>query len=262
MVGISVIIPMIRYDSWLDEAVLSILEQKGVDVQLVVVHDGIVPDPSVSWHSDPRVTIVHSQNRIGQAAGMNLGVQHSQYGIIARLDSDDLSAPNRLQTQVNLLNQNPSVVAVGSRVMRIDPQSQQISELRYPVGSDIRKQLILQNVLPHSSLLMKKDAFNKAGGYDSSIHQMEDYEFILRLALQGPIANSDELLTLYRVHPGQVSRGAPPHGDHINKVLSARRNLAKLLGISFASFLIQVSVWRSVQYLRYYKVIKPGYERN
>lgn len=262
MVGISVIIPMIRYDVWLDEAISSILQQNGVEVQVVVVHDGIRPDKSVSWHSDPRVTIVHSENRIGQAAGMNLGVQHSIHEYIARLDSDDVSDPKRLQSQVNLLNSIPAAVAVGSRVMRIDPQSRSLSELKYPVGTDVRKHLILQNVVPHSSLLMKKNAFINAGGYDSSIHQMEDYEFILRLALQGPIANSDEILTYYRVHPGQVSRGAPPRGVHIKKVIIARRNLAKSIGISYGNFLIQIIVWRAVQYLRYYKLIKPGYERN
>ena len=262
VVGISVIIPMIRYDHWLDEAVNSILNQQDVTVQVVVVHDGVEPKPSVSWHSDPRVTIVHSEQRVGQAAGMNLGVQHAQHELIARLDSDDLSSPQRLAAQVKLMDSTPTAVANGTRVMRIDDKSSETSELRYPVGTDVRKNLILQNVIPHSSLLMRKEAFIKAGGYDASIHQMEDYEFILRLALQGPIGNVDEILTYYRVHPGQISRGAPPSGSHINKVILARKVLSKQLGVSYFSFFSKALLWRAVQFMRYYKIVKPGYERN
>lgn len=261
LVGISVIIPMIRYDHWLDEAVRSILNQQDVSVQVVVVHDGIDPDPTKFWHSDPRVTIVHLPERVGQAAGMNLGVEHAEYDLIARLDSDDVSSPRRLAAQVAYLNSIPGAVATGTRVMRIDDQNNEISELKYPAGPDVRKHLILQNVVPHSSLLMKKQAFHEAGGYDPSIRQMEDYEFILRLALLGPIGNVNELLTQYRVHPGQVSRGAPPRGEHIQKVLFARRKLSTNLGISYFNYAIKALVWQAVQYLRYYKVVKPGYER-
>lgn len=261
LVGISVIIPMIRYDRWLDEAVHSILNQQDVSVQVVVVHDGIEPDPTMSWYADSRVKIVHSPARVGQAAGMNLGVGQAEYDLIARLDSDDVSSPRRLAAQVAYLNLIPGAVATGTRVMRIDDQSAEISELKYPSGADVRKHLIFQNVVPHSSLLMKKHAFYEAGGYDPSIRQMEDYEFILRLALLGPIGNVDELLTQYRVHPGQVSRGAAPRGSHIQKVLIARKQLSKNLGVPYLNYAIKALVWQAVQYLRYYKVVKPGYER-
>ncbi len=261
MSGVTVIMPTIRIDSWLDTAIASILASDLDDLELIVVHDGIAPDYGRVWADDARVKIVHSPVRIGQAAGMNLGMSHARHSFIARLDADDMAHPTRLRIQRDYLEKNPSTVAVGSRVMRIDGAGLALAELRYPTGNDIRRSLLLQNVVAHSSLMFRKDVGEAVGPYDGAMGQMEDYDFILRLAHIGPIANLDNILTYYRVHAHQTSRGAPPHGRHITRVLDARRTLGEKLGVASLERITKDFVWLTVQYLRYYNFRKPGYER-
>jgi glycosyltransferase involved in cell wall biosynthesis len=259
--GVTVIMPTIRIDAWLDYAVESILSSELAALELIVVHDGIEPDYLRPWTQDARVTVVHSPVRIGQAAGMNLGVSHARHEFIARLDADDAAHPSRLKLQLDYLESHPETVAVGSRVMRIDHEGEPLAELVYPTGNDIRRSLLLQNVVAHSSLMFRKNALERVGPYDAAMGQMEDYDFILRLAQIGPIANLDHVLTYYRVHSHQTSRGAPPRGRHITRVLAARTVLGRHLGVSAIERTTKNSAWVAVQYLRYYKFRKPGYER-
>jgi glycosyltransferase involved in cell wall biosynthesis len=259
--GVTVIMPTIRIDAWLDYAVESILASEIPVLEVIVVHDGIEPDYLRSWTDDARVTVVHSPSRLGQAAGMNLGLSYARYEFIARLDADDAAHPSRLKMQLEYLETHPEAVAVGSRVMRVDHEGRPLAELVYPTGRDIRRSLLLQNVVAHSSLMFRRIALELVGSYDAAMGQMEDYDFILRLAKEGPIANLDHVLTYYRVHPNQTSRGAPPRGRHIRRVLHARRVLGRHLGVSALEQTAKNSVWLAVQYLRYYKLRKPGYER-
>ncbi|TFD50807.1 glycosyltransferase [Cryobacterium frigoriphilum] len=261
MRGVSVILPTVRLDAWLDEAVWSILGNTGVDVDLVVVHDGVVPDRTLRWATDPRVQLVHHPERLGQTRGMMSGLAVARHDLIARLDADDLSSGTRLSRQAAYLDAHPETVAVGSRVMRIDNAGVDGKEMVFPAGADIRSHLLFANVVAHSSLMFRRDVGRTVGGYDPTLRQMEDYDFILRLAAVGPIANLDELLTRYRVHPQQTSRGAPPCGHHIDQVMRGRVALRRALKAPLLASTIKNLVWRAVQFARYYRVIRPGYER-
>lgn len=261
MRGVSVILPTVRLDAWLDEAVWSILDNEGVDVDLVVVHDGVEPDRTLSWATDARVQLVHHPERLGQTRGMMSGLEHARHDLIARLDADDLSSTTRLSRQVEYLDAHPATVAVGSRVMRIDNAGVDGREMVFPAGPDIRSHLLFANVVAHSSLMFRREIGLAVGGYDATLRQMEDYDFILRLAAAGPIANLDELLTRYRVHPQQTSRGAPPYGRHIDQVMCGRVALRRVLRAPVLASTVKNIVWRAVQYARYYGVIRPGYER-
>lgn len=262
MRGVSVIIPTVRLDHWLDQAVESILSSVGVDVDLVVVHDGVEPDRKLVWTRDARVQLVHHLERRGQTAGMQSGLARARFDLIARLDADDLSTPNRLQKQAAYLDANPRTVAVGSRVMRMSADGTDHNEMVLAVGPDVRRELLFQNVVAHSSLMFRRDTSLFVGGYDAQLVQMEDYDFILRLALHGEVAVVDEILTRYRVHPQQTSRGAAPWGPHIDRVMADRRALRRVLGSGLATSTIKNLIWCGVQYARYFRIIRPGYERS
>ena len=259
--GVSVIIPTVRLDHWLDQAVESILGSVGVDVDLVVVHDGVEPDRSLAWTNDSRVQLVHHANRRGQTAGMQSGLARARFDLVARLDADDLSTPNRLQQQAVYLDEHPHTVAVGSRVMRMAADGTDLTEMVLAVGPDVRPELLFQNVVAHSSLMFRRDTSLLVGGYDEHLVQMEDYDFIMRLARHGEIAVVDDILTRYRVHPQQTSRGAAPWGPHINRVLADRVALRRVLRAGLATSTIKNVIWCGVQYARYFRIIRPGYER-
>lgn len=258
---VSVLLPTISVDAWLDEAVWSILNSADVEIELLVIFDGCQPDYSRDWISDPRIRLIIHDQRVGLPTGLMSGLTQAKHELIGRLDADDVAEKNRLSKQAKFLQENPNCVAVGSRVRIMDERGVLGNEIRYPVGPDIRKELILQNVVPHPGSMFRKSASAQIGGYDVTLKNMEDYDFWLRMATEGEIANLDEVLTFYRVHSGQMSRGAKPFGPYINQVLASKSNLARKLNYSRTRFLVEQLIWLTVQYLRYFRVIKPGYKR-
>ncbi|UOE44493.1 glycosyltransferase [Agromyces larvae] len=261
MTEVSVIIPTNRIDRWLDDAIESVLASRGVEVVLVVVLDGIPVDESRPWADDPRVEIVPLPENVGQTVAMNTGVRASRTSYVARLDSDDLVDPDRLALQADHLDRHPDSPAVGSAVIRIDEHSRVTGEVALPTGDDIRPTLLLSNTVAHSSLLFRRSAFDAVGGYDERLRQMEDYDFILRIARSGPIANLPRPLIRYRVHSGQTSRGATPRGRHIDAVSRGRLELARSIGASPVLTRVKLSAWRALQFLRYHRLVRPGHER-
>jgi glycosyltransferase involved in cell wall biosynthesis len=260
MSGVSVIIPTAQVDEWLDEAVHSVLRSDDVPVQVIVVHDGIAPDHTRAWADDDRVTIAHHPTRMGPSAGMQTGVRLDKFPHIARLDADDVSDSKRLSVQSRFLDDHENVVAVGSRVKRIDGSGESTGDVRGPAGVDIRRHFLLYNVLAHSSLMFRKDAHDTVGGYDLSLRQMEDYLFLLRLAQEGSIAILPEFLVSYRVHSSQASRGAKPYGQHIQLVKAERIALARILNESLLLTHAKNVAWVALQYARYFGPVRPGHE--
>ena len=258
---VSVVVPTIRLDKWLDETIVSILLNKDVEIELIVVHDGVQPNPNLHWMQDERVKIVHFEERRGLAAGSNAGLLAASNDIVARCDADDISFPTRLIEQLKFMESNPTVNAVGTCGVRINEVGEKTGLIDAETGKDIRKSLCLKNSMINSSMMFRKQAVIAVGGYDEQMKQMEDYDLLLRLSQHGAVANLETPLIGYRVHSNQMSRGAKPRGYYISKILKERVSLSKTLEISRATQFFYDFVWQLAQYLRYWRIIRPGYER-
>lgn len=258
---VSVIIPTHRYDSWLDEAVMSALASRDVDIEVVVVVNGAQRTTERSWEIDDRVRLIHEPEPLGPTRAMIRGLDAARADFIARLDADDRMRPERLAAQVAYLRAHPDVPLVGSAVGRILEDGSPAGSIRLPVGPDVRTALVLQNTVPHSSVMLRRNMLDAAGGYDARLDQMEDYDVILRLAQMGPIAVLEQELTDYRLHAGQISRGARPRGPHIDQTIRQRKGLGRTLGMNPIGVWARNLVWRTVQFTRYYGVTRPGHAR-
>ena len=260
MSGVSVIVPTAHVNAWLDDAVASVLASEGVPIQVIVVHDGVAPDRNRQWASDPRVTIAHHPDRLGPSAGMKTGRELAKFPYLARLDADDLSSSARFSRQARFLDEHPETVAVGTRVKRINESGTTTGNVRGPAGQDIRVHFLLSNVLAHSSLMFRRDAYDEIGGYDLALRQMEDYLFLLQLSQRGPVAILPEFLVSYRVHDKQASRGAKPYGSHIRLVTQERTSLGRTLKKNSVVVAVKNVAWVALQYARYFGPVRPGHE--
>ncbi|APZ35043.1 hypothetical protein BOH66_12910 [Microbacterium aurum] len=257
---VSVIIPTNRVDSWLDEAVQSALDSSDVSIEVIVVINGPASFEPRSWTADPRVVLVHERSRLGPTRAMIEGVARARGEFVARLDADDRMLPLRLSEQVARLRAQPTAPLVGTATSRITPEGEPAGNIRMPSGDDVRRHLVLFNCIPHSSVMLRRSALEEVGGYDESLEQMEDYDLILRLSVLGPVPVLTSLLTEYRIHPGQLSRGATPYGLHIQRISVARRTLGRALGMNRLSVAARDALWRAAQYARYHRVTRPGHE--
>ncbi|AMN39122.1 glycosyltransferase family 2 protein [Rhodoplanes sp. Z2-YC6860] len=222
---ISVVMPVFNCESWLPQALESIGTQSFPGFELIVVDDGstdrscrIVEDAA---RSDSRIRL-ERQARLGISAALNRAVALARSPIIARMDGDDVAAPNRLQMQMDFLGSHPDVAAAGSWARVIGHRNEVIGELKPDtLPSRLREILPKQNPFVHSSMAIRGDILRSLGGYRQALDGAEDYDLWLRISERAELANLPEFLLSYRSVRPQSNEAA------IRKQLLAAR-LARL----------------------------------
>lgn len=206
---ISVIMGVNKYDEYLLEAIDSILVQSFTDFEFIVVANGSACDDIESrllqgYPDEKRLKIIKSQ--IGQLAhALNLAIDCSCYDYIARMDSDDVAWPNRLERQFAYLKHN-KLDMVGCDLRLIDELSRVTGTRLYPKGLKINRYLSFRNCFAHNTILIRKAKILDVRGYNSGFNS-EDYDLWLRLRRFGVSwDNMDEILLDYRIHSASSQR--------------------------------------------------------
>lgn len=260
MPEISVLMSTVTVDPWLTEAAQSILDQRDVDIELVLVLDGAEAETEPAWMRDGRVRIIQHARRTGLANALDVAAQASRGAYLARMDADDISAADRLWKSQQYLESNADVAVVGTSASLIDGGGRVIGESGTEAADDVRHALVLKNQLVHSSVMMRRDAYECAGGYNSRLLQMEDYDLWLRMATVGRVANLPDKLLLYRLHAQQMSRRAMPYGPHVRAISRGQYQLGRKLGMRQGRIGVAILAWRAAQFARYYGLTRPGYD--
>src|SRR5882757_806020 len=119
---ISVIMPVLNGGEYVAQAISSILAQSFQNFELIVVDDGSKDASAaiVSSFSDPRIRLIRNPQRLGIPVSLNRGIATARGEYIARMDSDDISMPERLVIQHEFLELNPVVQLCGTWAKHID----------------------------------------------------------------------------------------------------------------------------------------------
>ncbi|WP_025685230.1 glycosyltransferase family 2 protein [Paenibacillus maysiensis] len=201
----SVILPVYNSAAFVLLAIHSILVQSYSDFELIVIDDGSTDGSAllISQITDPRVIkIFHSTNR-GLIATLNEGLNKATGEYVVRMDSDDISTPDRLAVQISFMDQNPLIDVCGAAfttssggVLKVNPASH----------DEIKTWLLFHCCMCHPATIIRNSMIHRLGiQYDSNYPHAEDYELWNRLASQVQMANLPINLLYYRQHNGQVS---------------------------------------------------------
>ena len=192
---------------WLREAVDSALAQTLDDLELIAIDDGSTDATGdiLAGYRDARLTVVRHA-RAGLTRSLNRGLRLGAAPLVARLDADDVALPERLARQVAFLDAHPEVGVLGTGCREIGA-SGEVLRVYAPPADDagIRSALIRRNPLVHSSIVMRRQAIEAAGGYDETLPVAQDYDLWLRLSRLTRLANLPEPLVLRRLAPDRVS---------------------------------------------------------
>lgn len=204
---VSVVMPVYNGEAYLRQAIDSILAQTFVDFELVLINDGST-DASVSIiesYRDPRIRLYNNTQNSGLAAVRNRGIRESQGQYIAWLDCDDISLPERLMKQVDLLDGKPHIGLCGTWVKAIGDAKDNI--WKYPTDPDfVRARMLFDDPLATSSVMMRAACVRERGlQFDLDYPPAEDYELWERISRDWGVTNIPEVLTLYRIHSTQTS---------------------------------------------------------
>ncbi len=191
--------------------------------QLVVVCDGPV-DESISdflhrasrgektdvlGHIDVRV--VRLKHNMGLANALNIGLAHCSHDIVARVDADDISLPQRFAIQIPLIEGGLGLL--GSAIQEFSDDEAEAGLVRSMPTSEeeIRRVISYRSPFAHPSVVYRKSAVEAVGGYEH-LQLMEDYLLFARMVAAGvPCGNTPEVLVRYRVGSGAYKRRGGRH---------------------------------------------------
>ena len=108
---VSILMPVYKTSQYLREAIDSMLSQTFTDFELIILND-CSPDNAeevLDGYKDPRIVRYLGKENVGLANVLNIGMQKAKGKYVARMDSDDLSAPDRLEIQVDYLERHPDI---------------------------------------------------------------------------------------------------------------------------------------------------------
>ena len=224
---VSVIMPVYNGAMYLNEAITSILGQTYSNFEFIIINDGSTDrsEEIILSFSDSRIVYVKNPENYRLIKTLNLGFSMAKGRYIARMDADDISHPDRLQKQVQFLEDNEEYGLVGSGVNLLNGENK--SQLLYHTDHESLKfAMAFYCPFIHPSVMIRKSIIeNMEVIFDERFIHAEDYELWTRLAFKTKMANLPEYLLDYRVHDSQISSQHNFHQTDIaNKI---RRNYLK-----------------------------------
>lgn len=205
---VSVVMPVHNRLPYCAEAIDSILGQTLEAFEFIIVDDGSTDGTSafLAWYCgrDERIRLFRNEANRGISASLNRAIAEARCDLVARMDSDDVSLPARLERQVAFMASRPDLLAAGTALQIIDARGDLVGE---PSTVQTDAQILrVRPSLAHPSTIFRRQAVLKVGGYRPAFDHAEDTDLWFRLGEIGDLGNLPEVLLHYRAHPGNVHR--------------------------------------------------------
>lgn len=239
---VSIIVPSYNVACFLEDTINSVLNQTYHNWEMLIVDDGST-DKTLSIAEsyaakDGRIKVFSLGYNSGRPAiPRNYGIRHAQGSYIAFLDSDDLWLPQKLQKQVNFLENNLDAFWLYSKfIIEKDGKQLSINPTKPRSGYIFEDLLMHFNIIPILTVMIRNK--KKGNKYffdeDERLIAVEDYAMWLLIAYDEKVFFIDEPLAIYRVHSKGISSGA---FSNFRKCRIILRN--------FSSFISKITLFRS-----------------
>ena len=203
---VSVLLAVHNDASHVEAAVESVLYQTLGDFELVVVDDASTDETPRLLSKFEQLVLLRNDERLGLAASLNRGLDAAQGRYVARLDSDDVALPHRLERQVEHIRSDARLAVVGSAVTDLNERDERGRTHVMPSGpTPLRWHALFSSPFFHPTVLVDREALDGLR-YDPEFLESEDYDLWTRRFEVADGDNLREALVLKRVHAGQASR--------------------------------------------------------
>lgn len=195
----------------LQSAVKSILNQTYKDFKFIIINDASTDGSSTTLTKfaldDKRIKIIINKNQLGLTRSLNKGLKEVKTQYIARMDTDDISLPKRLEKQLEFMEKHPQIMLLGTAAYLINDREKQLGLKRF--SSDyqtLRRQVLHHCPFIHPTWMFRRSLLRQIGNYNEKFPFAQDYEFILRLFASHQAVNLPQPLLKYRVDsPSAIS---------------------------------------------------------
>ena len=204
---VTVLMPVYNGEKYLQEAIDSILNQSYPFFEFLIINDGSIDqtDSIILGNKDDRIRYIKNESNIGLIKTLNLGFSLAKGKYVARMDADDISLVNRLESQVVYLENNPKVGLLGSGYTFFGDKDARVN---YPEDNEsLKLAALFYNPFCHPSVLIRKEVLDTSGFlFDEKYIHAEDYKFWTQLLSVTKCENLQDNLLLYRSHSNQISQ--------------------------------------------------------
>ena len=230
---------------YLSIAIDSIINQTVDNWELIIVDDSdssptikIIDDYK---KKDNRIRVIRGNSKCGFVPALNVGLEHAKGLYVGRMDGDDVSYPERLETEINYLEEHSSVDVVGTQTAIIDSDGRKTSEICFPAcGLDFRLFQMFRCPMQHGTILMRRKLLDDGIRYDEDFKRSEDLELWLRLQKKGyQLYNIQKILYGFRIDDNYAKKRSHSHFKY--NVKARRKNicwkyvLTNIIGLVVAS---------------------------
>jgi glycosyltransferase involved in cell wall biosynthesis len=205
MTLVSIITPSYNQAAYLEQTILSVLNQDFSRIEYILV-DGASTDGSVEIIKKyaGKFSYWVSEKDRGQADAINKGFARATGDIVAWLNSDDYYLQGTVSAAVKVFEENPDAVLVYGNMLAVDEHSKTFNTLSY-------KQLTLEDLLcfqiiGQPAVFMRRSALNKTSGLNPDFHFLLDHLLWIHIAKQGKILHVDQTWSAARYHAEAKNR--------------------------------------------------------
>lgn len=182
---VSVLISVYNGEKYITKSIESVLNENFDDYEVIIVDDGSTDNTKKilsNYKNNKKIKVFHKENT-GIPDSLNFGLKHCNGEYIARLDCDDIMVTGRLKKQVEFLDKHKEIGLLGTNAKIINSNGEKVDEIN--LGELKHSQIVerftkRESFFPHSSWMVRKNIYEKLGGYDKFFYKAQDYDFVLR----------------------------------------------------------------------------------
>lgn len=174
--------------------------------EIILVEDGPLSDELheiiYAWKDrlNHKFKILVNETNLGLTKSLNRGLKVATSKYIARMDSDDISMPDRFKHQAEFLDENPDIMIVGGSLQEFDSINENLNIRRYPLSNDrVLKYIHKASPLAHPTVMMRRSIFENGLCYDERYRTSQDIALWFDVLRAGyKIANLQEVTIKFR----------------------------------------------------------------
>lgn len=207
---ISIIMSVYNSEKFLEESIESLLEQTFKYFELIITDDCSTDNSEHILEGfskrDPRIILIKNIENIGLTKNLNKMIAIAKGKYIARMDSDDISVANRLETQFNFMENNSQIGVLGADGKIFGEKRNSIFINRPQFNNEIKAAFFFENLLVHSSVFIRRSIIKEFNIlYDENFRIIQDYELWVRMTEFTKFHILPKILVLYRVSDTNIS---------------------------------------------------------
>lgn len=209
---VSIIIPAYNVGKYIAQTLDSILAQTYKNIEVIVVDDGATDNTKEiieKYIKNKSFIKLISQKNKGLAGARNTGLKHAAGEYICIFDSDDIMLPNKIEKQVEFLEEHQECDLAYSNIYHFidnNPNKTYLWKLPQYSLNAYRNLLLHGNYINPNSVLFRRSVYDKYGGFDESIRSAEDWDYWLKISYNKiKFGYLPDFLTMYRMRDNNLS---------------------------------------------------------